>query len=94
MLTTNGVIPDVEVIPSKEDMLIGRDAAVEYIKQMADHVGYLNSALKQFGYSTETTFISNWRSFPARGWFKSTMMEFSLTSDTRTRISCPSWEWA
>ena len=35
MLTTNGVIPDVEVIPSKEDMLIGRDAAVEYIKQIA-----------------------------------------------------------
>jgi hypothetical protein len=32
---TNGVIPDIEIIPSDEDILIGRDAAVEYIKQTA-----------------------------------------------------------
>jgi hypothetical protein len=32
---TGGVIPDVEIIPSKEDILIGRDAAVEYVKQTA-----------------------------------------------------------
>ena len=32
---SNGVIPDVEIIPSKEDILSGRNASVEYVLKMA-----------------------------------------------------------
>ena len=32
---SNVVIPDVEIIPSKEDILSGRNASVEYVLKMA-----------------------------------------------------------